>query len=123
MPDPSTDNAGIRSVGTTHAIADASLIENAVDRVVTARVLTHIATEVREGRMSLTGKMAALTERAQDFHKKTEAVLYGIAEKITVAEGKRDVAAEAHHTYYDAVIKGVDESVAVIDRLSNGPLA
>jgi hypothetical protein len=89
------------------------------DRVTAVRVVT---TMQREGRLSLTGKMAALTERAQDFHKKTETVLDGIAEKISKAESKRDVAAGKHHSYYDGIIAGVDESVAVIDRLSNGPL-
>lgn len=117
MPDPSTDHAGIRDI--EQAVVDAKAIDSAADRIVTARVLTTIA---RDQRMSLTGKMAALTERAQDFHRKTEGVLDGIAEKIAKAETKRDDAAEKHHGYYDAIIKGVDDSVAVIDRLSNGPL-
>lgn len=70
--------------------------------------------------MSLSGKMAALTESAQDFHNSTEAVLDGIAEKIALAKTKRDVAAEKHHGFYDGIIKGVEDSVTVIDRLSNG---
>lgn len=72
--------------------------------------------------MSLSGKMAALTERAQDFSKSTETVLDGIAAKITTAEAKRDAAAEKHHGFYDNIIKGVEDSVTVIDRLSNSPL-
>jgi hypothetical protein len=66
--------------------------------------------------------MAALTERAQDFTKATEATLDGIAEKIVAAEKKRDAAAERHHGFYDAIIQGIDDSVTVIDRLSNDPL-
>lgn len=72
--------------------------------------------------MSLMGKMAHLTESAQDFHKSTEATLDGIAAKIETAKAKRDAAAEKHHGYYDTIIKGVDDSVEVIDRLSNAPL-
>lgn len=73
-------------------------------------------------RMSLLGKMNALTERAQDFTKATEASMDAIAEKIGTAEKKRDEAMPKHHAYYDSVISGIDESVKVIDRLSNGPL-
>lgn len=90
------------------------------DRVTAYRV---VAKMEKEGRaVSLTGKMAALTERAQDFTKATETVLDGISEKIAAAEKKRDEAAAKHHGYYDTIIAGVDESVQVIDRLSNGPL-
>lgn len=117
MPDPSTDHRGIRDI--SEAVADPASIESAADRIVTARVLTTMA---RDRRMSLMGKMAALTERAQDFHRKTEDVLDEIAAKITRAETKRDDAAEKHHGFYDGIIKGVDDSVAVIDRLSNAPL-
>lgn len=109
--DPALDHGGRADIG--HEIAEAT------DRIVAARVVTKMQ---REGRLSITGKMAALTERAQDFHKTTEGVLDGIAEKITVAEAKRNVAAEKHHGYYDMIIAGVDESVKAIDRLSNGPL-
>lgn len=78
---------------------------------------------IREGRrMSLKGKMAALTESAQDFTKETEAVLDGISEKIALARTKRDAAKDRHHGYYDGIIEGIDESTAVIDRLSNDPL-
>lgn len=78
---------------------------------------------IEEGRrMSLRGKMAALTESAQDFTKETETVLDGIAEKIAAARTKRDDAAVKHHDYYDSIIQGVDDSIEVIDRLSNGPL-
>jgi hypothetical protein len=97
----------------TRAIADAA------DRVVAERVVKVI---VRENRMSLAGKMAALTERATKFNTDTEAVLDGIAAKVSAAETKRDAAKDRHHAYYDTIIKGVDDSVAVIDRLSNGPL-
>lgn len=110
--DPATDHAGRTS---TPEITQE--LSELTDRVTALRVVTQMQ---REGRLSLSGKMAALTERAQDFHKKTETVLDGIAEKIGKAEAKRDVAAGKHHTYYDSVIAGVDESVAVIDRLSNG---
>lgn len=51
MPDPSTDHPGIRSDDPPHAITDAVHIENAADRIVTARTLAHVATEIREGRM------------------------------------------------------------------------
>lgn len=56
----------------TEAIADAA------DRVTAVRVVIQ-----REKRLSLAGKMAALTERANDFTRDTEKVLDGIAEKIT----------------------------------------
>jgi hypothetical protein len=107
--DPALDHAG----QVTREVSELT------DRVVAYRVVTGMA---REGRMSLTGKLAALTERAQEFNKGTEAVLDGIADKIVEATRKRDAAAEKHHGYYDGIIKGVDESVTVIDRLSNGPL-
>lgn len=84
--------------------------------------LRSVARDIREGKLSLTGRMAALTERAQDFHKKTEGVLDEIEAKINKADTKLNVAAEKHHGYYDGIIAGVDESVAVVDRLSNGPL-
>ena len=78
---------------------------------------------LKEGRrMSLAGKMAALTERAAKFNTDTEAALDRIGDKVTAAEKKRDTAEEKHHGYYDTIIAGVDESVKVIDRLSNGPL-
>lgn len=83
-----------------------------------------LAAGVREGRrMSLKGKMAALTERAQDFTKTTEAGLDALSEKITLAESKREAALEKHHGYYDGIVAGIEESVAVIDRLSNVPLS
>jgi hypothetical protein len=108
--DSSTDHAG-RAATITHELGELT------DRVTALRVVSKMQ---REGRLSLSGKMAALTERAQDFHHKTEAVLDGIGEKITAAEAKRDAAKEKHHAYYDGIIAGVDESVSVIDRLSNG---
>lgn len=102
------------------ALVSPFAIAHAADRLVTARVLTNIA---REKRLSISGKMAALTERARDFNAKTEGVLDGISEKIAKAEAKRDIAAEKHHGYYDGIISGVDASIADIDRLSNGPLS
>lgn len=118
MPDPATDHAG-RTTEVIERLTSPEVIDAGADRLVTARVLTTIA---RDRKMSLTGKMAALTERAQDFHKKTESVLDGIAEKIAKAEIKRDEAAGKHHGYYDAIIAGVDDSVKAIERLSNVPL-
>ena len=117
IPDPGHDHTGIHDV--TEAVVSPEAIDSATDRIVTARVLTTI---VRDRRMSLTGRMAHLTERAQDFHRKTEGVLEAIEDKINKADTKLNVAAEKHHDYYDSIIKGVDESVAVIDRLSNVPL-
>lgn len=100
-------------------VTDGEALEGAADRLVAARVISAVA---RDRRMSLLGKMQHLTESAQDFHKETEAALDGIAEKIALGRQKRDSAVEKHHGYYDAIIAGVDESTAVIDRLSNGPL-
>jgi hypothetical protein len=78
---------------------------------------------IKEGRrMSLKGKMAALTESAADFTKETHATLDGISSKIAVAREKRDAAALKHHGYYDGIISGIEESVEAIDRLSNVPL-
>lgn len=92
-------------------------------RTASVRLDTVLARGVREGkRMSLLGKMAHLTSSAQDFHRETEAALDGIAEKIEAGRRKRDEAVAKHHAYYDAIIAGVDESLGVIDRLSNGPL-
>lgn len=102
-----------RTPDITQAIADAA------DRITAVRVVTQMQ---REGRLSLSGKLAALTESAHDFTKETESVLDGIASKIASAKIKRDDAAAKHHSYYDTIIAGVDESVSVIDRLSNGPL-
>lgn len=95
-------------------------VSDAADRITAARVMLRLRREGRD--MSLLGKMAHLTESAQDFTRETEAVLDGIAEKIKVAKQKRDIAKDRHHGYYDAIITGVDESVQVIDRLSNSPL-
>jgi hypothetical protein len=97
----------------TQAIADAA------DRVTAYRVIKYAKGSPQ---MSLLGKMQHLTETAQDFHNETEAVLDGIAAKIELAKERRETAKDKHHGYYDAIIKGVDDSVTVIDRLSNGPL-
>lgn len=79
---------------------------------------------LQEGRrMSLMGKMKALTESAEQFNSETESVLDEIAEKITSAKVKRTAAAAKHHTYYDGLTKAIEDSVVVIDRLSNGPLS
>lgn len=51
MPDPSTDHAGIRDI--EDAVVNAKAIDGAADRIVTARVLTQVATEIRQGRMPL----------------------------------------------------------------------
>jgi hypothetical protein len=90
------------------------------DEVVAVRVVSELR---REGKLSLLGKMKALTESAEDFNKETETVLDGISDKIAAAKLKRTTAAEKHHGYYDGLIKGIEESVTVIDRLSNGPLS
>ena len=78
---------------------------------------------IKEGkRMSLLGKLQHLTEEAQSFNTETEQVLDGISEKIKLGRARRDIAKDKHHAYYDGIIAGVEESVTVIDRLSNGPL-
>lgn len=95
-------------------------IDDAVDRLIAERV---VKTIVRENKMSLMGKLAHLTQDAQDFTKETVDVLDGIAAKIATARAKRDTAKDKQHGYYDAIIKGVDDNIAVIERLSNGPLS
>jgi hypothetical protein len=100
-------------------IVDPGVLDATTDRIVAKRVMTDIA---RNERMSLLGKLAHLTEEAQDFHRETEQDLDGISEKIALGREKRKAAVEKHHGYYDAIIAGVDESTKVIDRLSNGPL-
>lgn len=90
-----------------------------------AQKLDTVCTEaVREGKqiMSVLGKIDALTADATEFNQTTPAVLDGIAAKIAVARSKRDELAAKHHAYYDGIIKGADESIAVVDRLSNVPL-
>ena len=90
-----------------------------------AQRLDTVCTEaIREGKqsMSVLGKIDALTSAATDFNQTTPAVLDGIAAKIAVATQKRDELAAKHHAYYDGIIKGVDDSIAVVDRLSNVPL-
>jgi hypothetical protein len=78
---------------------------------------------IKEGKqMSVIGKIAALTGSATEFNQSTPVVLDGIAEKIALATKKRDELAAKHHAYYDGIIKGADESMAVVDRLSNVPL-
>lgn len=105
-----------------------SAVERSLDdhyrRLRSLRIVTDALIELREIKraMSLKGKMAALTERAVDFNTATEKALDGIAEKIAAAERKREEAVPKHHGYYDGIIRGIDDSVAVIDRLSNGPL-
>src|SRR5258707_3888219 len=113
--DPALDHAGRRTdqPDISHELAALT------DGVVAARVVTKLK---REGKLSLLGKMKALTESAEDFNKSTAEVLDGIALKIATAKEKRDTAAEKHHGYYDGIIKGVDDPGVVIDRLSNGPL-
>lgn len=109
MPDPAIDSAGRKDI--TKALSDRT------DSLIIERLL------MKKGvPMSLLGKMKALTESAEDFNKDTSDVLDGISDKIKLATIKRDAAVEKHHVYYDGIIKGVDESCEVIDRLSNGPL-
>lgn len=109
MPDPAIDHKGHADI--------ARAIEDRTESLIIERLL------VKKGMpVSLLGKMKALTESAEDFTKGTEVVLDGIADKIKVATVKRDAAAEKHHGYYDGIIKGVEDSVVVIDRLSNLPL-
>jgi|SRR5579872_5246424 len=97
----------------TQAVADRteSLI---AERVVRKKVGAHA--------MSLLGKLAHLTADAEQFTDETGKVLDGISEKIALARARRDIAKDKHHGYYDGIIKGVEESVTVIDRLSNSPL-
>ena len=109
MPDPAIDHPGQAGI--------ARAIEDRTDSLIIERLLVKKGVPV-----SLLGKMKALTERAEEFTRDTETVLDGIAEKISTATEKRDVAADRHHGYYDDIIKGVEESVTVIDRLSNVPL-
>jgi hypothetical protein len=109
MPDPAIDHRGHADI--TRAIEDRT------DSLVIERLL------IKKGMpVSLLGKMKALTESAEDFNKSTSDVLDGIADKIRFAKIKRDAAAEKHHGYYDGIIEGVEDSVKVIDRLSNLPL-
>lgn len=100
-------------------IADQSALDRGAENLVAARVLSQYA---RTKNMSLLGKLQHLTESAQEFHKRTEASLDGISEKIAAADQKRELAETKHHAYYDTIIAGVDESIKVIDRLSNAPL-
>ena len=111
MPDPALDHVGRHDI--THEIAELT------DRVTAFRVVRRMA---RRDGVSILGKMKELTESAEDFTKETHATLDGIAKKIAKATLKRDDAAGKHHAYYDGIIAGVDESVEVIDRLSNGHL-
>lgn len=99
----------------------AGALPGATERVRSAQVVVRAIVEGQRA-MSLLGKLNALTERATDFTKATEAGLDGLSAKIDAAEVKREAALAKHHGYYDAIAKGIDESVAVIDRLSNGPL-
>jgi hypothetical protein len=114
--DPALDHVGRRTKDRPDIVHELS---EAADRIVAARVVTVMQ---REGKLSLLGKMKALTESAEDFNKETETVLDGISDKIAAAKKKRAVAADKHHGYYDGLIKGIEDSVVVIDRLSNGPL-
>jgi nitrogen-specific signal transduction histidine kinase len=91
----------------------------ALDRL----LVTAIAANKETDRlMNLVDKMAVLRERAESFNRETDKELDAIAEKIETARKKREETAARHHAYYDGVIKGIDESIAVIDQLSNGPV-
>lgn len=72
--------------------------------------------------MSLLGKMNALTESAQDFNTQTGAKLDELQARLKPLAVKRDAALAKHHSYYDGIERGLDESTVVIDKLSNGPL-
>ncbi len=72
--------------------------------------------------MSLVGKLDALAQRAADLTKTTGDQLDALAAKIGDVERKRDEAMAKHNAYYDAIAKGIDEAVGVVDRLSNAPL-
>lgn len=72
--------------------------------------------------MSQLGRLEALTARQNDLSKKTDEVLDGIEEKVNKYETKLNVAEGKHHAHYDKLIEGMEQSIVVIDRLSNGPL-
>ena len=113
-PETVKDEATARAV---HGVTDQNTINLNAERI------SAYAAGVKEGKkMSLLGKLKHLTEEAQSFNDETEASLDGISEKIAAGRIKRAEAEAKHHAYYDAIIAGVDESVKVIDRLSNGPL-
>lgn len=106
--------------GTPFAFVSAPFMGDPVSRA--AQIAQDLITLHSGKPMSLLGKMNALTERAQDFTKDTETALDGLAAKIGESEKKRETALAKHHAYYDAIDKGIGDSVTVIDRLSNGPL-
>ena len=104
--------AAVKGVTTTNAIS-----VNA-DRIQAYRV------GIQEGRrMSQLERMVALTARQGDLSKKTDKVLDGIEDKCNKYETKLNAAEEKHHGYYDKLIGSMDDSIVVIDRLSNGPLS
>lgn len=96
----------------TTAIADAA------DRITAVRVVIQ-----RERKLSLASKMAEIAANTKSLNEKTSNALDSIIEKQAKAASKVNEAESKHHAYYDAIISGADESIAVIDRLSNGPLS
>ena len=109
---------------TDDAEREVRAVTNAKDIAHNVARIRSLTDGIREGRrMSLLGKLQHLTEEAQGFDKETGDVLDGIAEKIALGRRKRDAAKEKHHAYYDGIIRGIDQSTEVIERLSNGPLS
>ena len=99
-------------------VTDPATINVNTDRIAAYR------TGLQEGRrMSQIGRLEALNARQTDLSKKTDKVLDGIEEKCNKYETKLNAAEEKHHGYYDKLIGSMDDSIVVIDRLSNGPLS
>ena len=72
--------------------------------------------------MSLAGKLAALTEAAQDFNKETESQLDGLMQRLVDLRRKRDAATQLHQAHLTEVEKGIDLAADVVTRLANVPL-
>lgn len=87
-----------------------------------AQMATDLISAYQGKPMSLLGKMNALTESAADFNTKTGAALDELQARLPVLAKKRDDALVKHHSYYDGLEKSFDDTAAVIDKLSNGPL-
>ena len=106
-----------RTLAAAQGVTTAQTINANADRIEAYRK------GLAEGRrMSQIERMAALTARQGDLSKKTDKVLDGIEDKCNKYETKLNTAEEKHHSYYDKLIGSMEESVTVIDRLSNGPL-
>ena len=102
MPDPSTDNAGIRSV--SDAVVNTDAVAAAADRIVTARVLTQVATDVREGRMPLIeikglgGIVAEARKGIAGVRSETAGLNLDAANLVTAV---KDVRAQIHQAHAD----------------------